>query len=272
MAGSLSKAQVEAYRKDGYLFPIPILGTEEAQLYRSALEASEVQLGGALTNELRHKPHLTMRWADELVHDKRILDAVESVIGPDILCWESVVFAKGARTSDFIAWHQDITYWGLGSDDVVTAWIALSPSTIESGCMRVVPGTQKRDVVPHRSTYAKGNMLSRGQEIAVDVGEGQAVDIQLQPGQMSLHHVKIFHGSLANQSNDRRIGFAIRYIPPHVRQEVGAADSAMLVRGQDSKGYFELEKRPTGDLDPDQIAYHARLRDQRMAIMMRPDA
>jgi hypothetical protein len=270
MGKALSEAEVAFYRTQGYVFPIDVLSAEEARFYRGALERHEARFGGELPKELRHKPHLTMRWADELVHHPKILDAVEDVIGPNILCWESVIFAKGPKTRDYIAWHQDITYWGLGSDDVVTAWVALSPSTVESGCMRVVPGTHTREVVPHRDTYAKENLLSRGQEIAVEVGEEQAVDIVLMPGQMSLHHVKIFHGSFQNRSDDRRIGFAIRYIPPHVRQVVGAADSAMLVRGRDTHGYFELERRPAADLDPDQLAYHARLREQRMAILMRP--
>jgi len=270
MGKLLSEAQVAFYRAQGYLAPIDALSAEEAARARAALEAHEAGFGGELPKELRHKPHLTMLWADELVHHPRILDAVEDVIGPNILCWESVIFAKGPKTRDYISWHQDITYWGLGSDEVVTAWVALSPSTVESGCMRVVPGTHTREVVPHRDTYAKENLLSRGQEIAVEVGEEQAVDIVLRPGQMSLHHVKIFHGSFQNRSDDRRIGFAIRYIPPHVRQVVGAADSAMLVRGRDTHGYFELERRPRADLDPEQLAYHERLRGQRMAILMRP--
>ena len=270
MGKVLSDAQIARYRAEGYLFPIDVLSAEEAARARAALEAHEARFGGELPKALRHKPHLTMRWADELIHHPRILDAVEDVIGPDILCWESVIFAKGPKTPDYIAWHQDITYWGLGSDDVVTAWVALSPSTVESGCMRVVPGTHTREVVPHRDTYAKENLLSRGQEIAVEVGEEQAVDIVLRPGQMSLHHVKIFHGSFQNRSADRRIGFVIRYIPPHVRQVVGAADSAMLVRGRDTAGHFELERRPVADLDPDQLAYHERLRAQRMAVLMRP--
>jgi non-heme Fe2+,alpha-ketoglutarate-dependent halogenase len=115
-------------------------------------------------------------------------------------------------------------------------------------------------------------MLSRGQEIAVEVGESEAVDLVLQPGQMSLHHVKIFHGSRANRSADRRIGFAIRYLPPGVRQEVGAGDSATLVRGQDRHGQFELEPAPAADLDPAAVAFHQRVRDRRMAILMRDAA
>jgi ectoine hydroxylase-related dioxygenase (phytanoyl-CoA dioxygenase family) len=271
MATSLSGAQVEGYWRDGYLAPLDILTREEAARYRAALEAAEARAGEGYAKELRHKPHLLCRWADELVRHPKILDAVEGVIGPDILCWESVLFTKPARSSDFISWHQDITYWGLEAEgNVVTCWVALSPSTAQSGCMRVVPGTHRREVVPHRDTFAPGNLLSRGQEIAVEVRDEEAVDVVLQPGQASLHHVKIFHGSFANHSDDRRIGFAIRYIPPGVRQQVGGADSATLVRGRDTHGYFELERPPEEDFAPDAMAAHARLRAQRMAILMRP--
>jgi non-haem Fe2+, alpha-ketoglutarate-dependent halogenase len=269
MGRSLSEADVQRYRRDGYLCPIPVLAPEAAAHYRAELEAAEAAAGGSLPGAYRHKPHLVYTWAQELIREPRILDAVEAVIGPDILAWESVLFMKEPQTEDFISWHQDITYWGLEAEgDVVTAWVALSPSTVQSGCMRVVPGTHRREVVPHADTFAPGNMLSRGQEIAVEVDEEHAVDLVLQPGQMSLHHVKIFHGSHHNRAADRRIGFAIRYLPPHVHQQVGA-DSATLVRGVDRYGYFEPEPAPAFDLAPDAVALHQALRERRTAILMR---
>lgn len=269
----LSDAEVARYRREGYLCPITVLSADEAATYRAKLEAAETAAGGSLPGPHKHKPHLVYSWAAELVRHPQILDAVADVIGPDILAWESVFFTKEPRTDDFISWHQDITYWGLEQEgEVVTAWLALSPSTPESGCMQVVPGTHERDVVPHADTFAAQNMLSRGQEIAVDVDAAAAVDLVLDPGQMSLHHVKIFHGSHPNRAADRRIGFAIRYLPPHVRQEVGIADSATLVRGQDRHGYFELEPAPTHDLAPEALALHQKVRDRRMAILMRDAA
>jgi non-haem Fe2+, alpha-ketoglutarate-dependent halogenase len=272
VTSSLSQAQVEQYRRDGYLCPLTVLSAEAAAHYRAALEAAEAAAGGSLPGPYRHKPHLVYGWAQELIRQPAILDAIEGIIGPDILAWETVFFTKEPRTSDYISWHQDITYWGLDQEgDVVTAWVALSPSTPESGCMRVVPGTHKREVVPHADTFGEHNMLSRGQEIAVEVDEAHAVDLVLQPGQMSLHHVKIFHGSRQNASDDRRIGFAIRFLPPHVEQRV-AADSATLVRGEDRYGHFELEPAPAYDLAPDAVAYHRQVRDRRVAILMRDAA
>jgi non-haem Fe2+, alpha-ketoglutarate-dependent halogenase len=269
MGPLLSDAQVQQYRRDGYLCPVRVLAPEEAARYRAALEAAETAAGGSLPGAYRHKPHLVYTWAQELIRHPKILDAVEDLIGPDILAWESVFFIKEPQTTDYISWHQDITYWGLDQEgDVVTAWLALSPSTPESGCMRVVPGTHQREVVAHKDTFGEHNMLSRGQEIAVEVDEDHAVDLVLQPGEMSLHHVKMFHGSHHNRARDRRIGFAIRYLPPHVHQQVGA-DSATLVRGVDRYGYFEPEPAPARDLDPQAVALHQALRERRTAILMR---
>jgi non-haem Fe2+, alpha-ketoglutarate-dependent halogenase len=269
MSQGLSEAEVARYRDAGYLCPLTVLTPAEAARYRGKLEAAEAAAGGALPGPYKHKPHLVYAWAQELVRHPAILDAVEAVIGPDILCWESVFFNKEPKTRDFISWHQDITYWGLDQQgDVVTAWLALSPSTPESGCMRVVPGTHLREVVPHQDTFGSQNMLSRGQEIAVEVDEDHAVDLVLEPGQMSLHHVKIFHGSRPNRAADRRLGFAIRYLPPHVHQEVGA-DSATLVRGEDRFGYFEPEPAPESDLAPEAVALHKAVRERRTAILMR---
>jgi ectoine hydroxylase-related dioxygenase (phytanoyl-CoA dioxygenase family) len=135
-----------------------------------------------------------LAWVNDIIRDPRVLDPVESLLGPDILCWASGFFAKQPGDGTFISWHQDATYWGLSSPDVVTAWIALTPSTPESGCMRVVPGTHRAQIA-HRDTFAKKNLLSRGQEIAAAVDEREAVDVVLAPGQMSLHHVLIVHGS-----------------------------------------------------------------------------
>jgi hypothetical protein len=257
----LTDAQIRAYRQDGYLCPLTALSRTEAAHYRAKLEAAA---GGTLPGPYRHKPHLVYTWAQDLLRQPKILDAVEDVIGPDILAWESVFFTKESHTEDYISWLE-------AEGDVVTAWVALSPSTTLSGCMRVVPGTHLREVAPHSDTFGEHNMLSRGQEIAVEVDEAHAVDLVLEPGQMSLHHVKIFHGSHQNRADDRRIGFAIRYLPPHVHQDVGA-DSATLVRGQDRVGQFELEPAPAFDLAPEAVAYHRRVRDQRLAILMRDAA
>ena len=169
----------------------------------------------------------------------------------------------------FVSWHQDSTYWGLDPPDIVTAWVALSDEHGENGAMRVMPGTHTLDQVPHRDTFAADNLLSRGQEIAVEVDEREAVMLALQPGEMSLHHVRLIHGSDPNPSAKRRIGFAIRYLPTHVRQVVGTRDSATLVRGVDRFGNFEPEYPPDHDLSDAALAFHARVMGDQQNVLMR---
>jgi ectoine hydroxylase-related dioxygenase (phytanoyl-CoA dioxygenase family) len=270
MGFHLDAAAVAAYQRDGYLFPLPVLTPAEVATARSRIEAFERSLGSALPKELRHKPHLYSRTIDEIIRKPEILDPVESLLGPDILCWETVLFIKEPGDPAFISWHQDVTYWGLEPYEVLTAWVALSPSTRRSGCMRVLPGSQRGPIAPHKDTFAPNNMLSRGQEMQVEVDETRVVDIELRPGEMSLHHVMIAHGSDPNAGDDRRIGLAIRYIPAHVRQVVGPDDTATVVRGVDRRGHFQPEPRATGDFTAEGLAVQKRLRAQRMAVLMRP--
>jgi non-haem Fe2+, alpha-ketoglutarate-dependent halogenase len=256
MTKLLSTSAVEAYRRDGYYAPVRVMSAAEALGFRRALEAHEAQLGQPLQGNLRHKVHLLFTWADALVHHPAVLDAIEDAIGPDILCWTTNFFIKEAHSPGFVSWHQDSTYWGLDPDEVITAWVALTEVTEENGYMQVIPGSHKVDQLPHVDTFHKDNLLSRGQEIAVEVDRSKAVGLALQPGEMSLHHIKLVHGSDANRSNDRRIGLAIRYIPTYVRQ-TKVRDSAMLVRGTDKYHHFDPEPRPQADLDEAARAAHA---------------
>ena len=252
----LSKEAVRAYQRDGYYSPVRVMSAADARKYRAALENHEAIAGKPLQGNWRHKTHLLFTWADELVHHPKILDAVEDVIGPDILCWTTNFFIKEAASAGFISWHQDATYWGLEPHDVITAWIAFTKSDLVAGCMKVIPGTHTKDQLPHVDTFHKDNLLSRGQEIAVEVDEAHAVPCLLEPGEASLHHIKLVHGSEPNRSSDRRIGFAIRYIPTYVRQ-TKVRDSAMLVRGVDRHRHFDPEARPQADLDSGALAAHA---------------
>ena len=254
----LSSEDVARYRNQGYLAPIRALTGEEAAGYRRRLEAFEATHGG-LDGPLRHKSHLLFAWLDDLIRHPGILDPVEGVLGPNILCWGTSFFIKEPCNKSFVSWHQDSTYWGLDPADIVTAWVALSESTVENGAMRVVPGTHTMEQVAHRDTFAADNLLSRGQEIAVDVDENEAVALPLAPGEMSLHHVRLIHGSEPNPSDRRRIGFAIRYLPTHVRQTVAKTDSATLVRGVDTHSNFLPERRPDSDFSAAARAFHAEI-------------
>ena len=264
----LTQTQVDQFWRDGCVFPIRVMSEAAAAELRRRLEAYEADSGGPLKGDLRHKSHLLFSWLGDLVRDDAIVDAIEDLYGPDLLCWTTNFFIKEARTPAFVSWHQDSTYWGLDRPDVVTAWIALTPSHKSNGAMGFIPGTHTRDQIPHRDTFARNNLLTRGQEVAVDVDENAAVTIELRPGEMSLHHVRLVHGSPPNPSPDRRIGFAIRYIPTSVAQIAGA-DSATLVRGTDRHHHFELEPRPASDMDPPFVALHKAITARNAQILYR---
>ena len=264
----LSEAAVRQYREQGYYAPIRVMPAADAAALRDKLESFEAG-AGVLAGKLRHKSHLLFTWLNDLVRHKSILDAVEDVIGPNILCWGSSFFIKERRNPGFVSWHQDSTYWGLDPADVVTAWVAFSDSRSENGAMRVIPGTHLLDQVPHRDTFRSENLLSRGQEVMVDVDERQAAMLELSAGEMSLHHVRLIHGSDPNPSDERRIGFAIRYIPTSVRQIAGSHDHATLVRGVDTYGHFEAEERPDADMSARAVAYHEAVTGAHAAILMR---
>jgi ectoine hydroxylase-related dioxygenase (phytanoyl-CoA dioxygenase family) len=255
-----------AFRDRGYDFPLDAISPKEAAVLRQRLEQYERVSGGPINDHLRHKSHLLFTWLNDLIRHPKILDAVAEVIGPDILCWSTSFFIKEPQDPGFVSWHQDATYWGLSEPEVITAWVAFTPSNRANGCMRVIPGSH-RTQLKHVDTFAKDNLLTRGQEIAAEVEESQAVDIVLSPGQFSLHHVLIIHGSDPNPSDDRRIGFAIRYISTRVKQTVGQIDSATLVRGMDRFGHFRQEPRPLRDFDPEAVRVHSETTERKAQIL-----
>ena len=268
MSKLLTKEQIDTFWRDGCVFPIRVMSEVDAVKLRARLEDFERETGGPLKGALRHKSHLLFTWLADLVRNDNIVDAVEDLYGPNLFCWTTNFFIKEANNPAFVSWHQDSTYWGLDKPDVVTAWVALTPSNKENGAMGFIPGTHTRDQIPHRDTFAKNNLLTRGQEVAVDVDEKQAVTIELRPGEMSLHHVRLVHGSPPNPSNDRRIGFAIRYVPTSVAQIAGD-DSATLVRGVDTFHHFEHEPRPARDMDPEFLELHRQITDRNAQILYR---
>jgi len=269
---ALTPEQVASFHYNGFLYPIPALSPEEIATYLAGVERLETELGSPVADadsKWRSHAYAHSPWFNDLIRHPRILDAVEDVIGPDILCWGTTFFTKEARNPGYVSWHQDSTYWGLEPPDIITAWVAFTDSNAANGAMRVIPGTHKMDQVPHRDTFAADNLLSRGQEIEVEVNERDAAMLELAAGEMSLHHVRLIHGSDPNPSDDRRIGFAIRYVPTYVRQVAGSTDSATLVRGEDRFHNFELEQRPDADMSPGALAHHAAVAERYSQILMR---
>ena len=255
---TLSATQVEQFKRKGYVFPLDILDGKKSADLRRRLEAYEATQGGKLAPGQRAKSHLIFKWLDDLIRDPRILDPIEQLIGPDILCWNTIFWIKDVGSESFVSWHQDTRYWGLSSPDVITAWLALSPASVESGCMRVMPYTHREEVMPHEDRYHNDNMLTRGQEIAEGIDDKKAVYMPLKTGQVSFHNYRLAHSSGPNRAPDRRIGISMHFMPPDTEQIVGDWDSAALVRGEDKYGNFAPTPVPAKDFDPDAMAFHAR--------------
>ncbi len=266
MPKHLTDAQVTHFKSDGYLCPLRVVDTAEAQKMRDHLEAFESERG-ALKGSVRFKSHLLFKWLNDLMRTPVLLDAVEDLIGPNILVWSTDWWIKEAQSRSFVSWHQDSQYWGLDTSKLVTAWVALSPATVESGCMRVMPGSHLGPDLPHRDTYSDDNMLTRGQEIYEGIDETKTVNLEVQTGEAAIFAFRIAHASHPNASDDRRIGMAIRYIPPDARQTRAENDIASLVRGVDTLGHFEHEPVPTMDFDPAVVDFHARADEARRQIL-----
>ena len=269
MSKILNEKAIEQYNREGYYFPVKILNEEQVASNRTLLETFEATQGKPVAGAQRSKCHLLFKWVDDLMRHPKILDAVEDLIGPDLLCWNTIFWIKEAGSESFVSWHQDLRYWGLDANDLVTVWVALSPATIESGCMHVLPGSHKGDLLPHKDGYEPDNLLTRGQEIEVEVDESKTVAMPLQPGEMSLHNVRLAHASGPNRSQDRRIGISLHYMPTQSQQMAGEWDSAALVRGEDRFGHFEHAPRPSKDFDPVAVQFHEKATNATREILFK---
>ncbi len=271
--GALPRSLARQYWDDGYLFPLPVMAPAEARRMRAELEAIErdwldAGLPLPLNTYKRINANIVMPLAHRIATHKGVLDAVEGVLGPDILIFSAEFFIKEPRTTQVVSMHQDLTYWGLGAiDGLVTAWIALSPATPASGCMDFVRGSHKQAILPHEDTYDDNNLLSRGQEVRVDVDEADKVNIEIHPGQMSLHHGLTIHGSGPNTSDDRRIAAVVRYMRPDVVPAEGKTD-VMLARGSDTSGRASLIPPPAANFEPDAVERYDAIRKEQAKVMM----
>lgn len=250
----LGPDEVAHYRDNGYVSPLRAFDEAAARGYRAKLEDGE--RGHGLAPDRRRKMHLYLKWVDEVVHHPGVLDAVEDLIGPDILVYHLTLWMKEPQTDAFISWHQDSTYFGLSPAEHVTAWVALSPSSLESGCVQVVPGSHLGGQVTHAQKKDQSNLFATGQSLHVPVDAPIELMV-LEPGQFSLHHTYLFHNSMPNRSNDRRIGLGISYIPTRCACSSKVRLSASLARGTDRFGHFDLDPRPAADYDPAALAVHA---------------
>ena len=258
MPKRLTREQAENYRRDGFLSPVRMISADDAVQARSELEDVEASFGGALRGPVRTKFYLRYPWACRLGNHPSILDAVEDLIGPDILLYQNTLWAKNAGENTYVSWHQDNTYFGHVPCDVVSVWLALSPSKPESGSMRFLAGSHKMGQLRVRYEVEERNMLSSGQHVDADLSGFKAVATSLEPGEASLHHAYMVHGSPPNVSAERRVGMTFVYHSPALTQLGTLKTSALLVRGEDRHGHFELEEPPLAADDPATIARHER--------------
>ena len=242
----------EQYQTDGYISPIRIMSTEDAQSYRNTMEAFEEKVGSL---HFRFKIHTALPMAYEIATNEKLLDAVEEVLGPNILLYNATYLIKEPNTTTHVSWHQDLTYWGFSDDKVLTAWVALSEVNENSGCMHVLPGSHIGGEQQHQTTEDPSNILYLGQTVH-GVDNNLAKPITLQPGEMSLHNGWILHTSHSNTSNDRRIGLTMNFISTDMYQTENEEDTAILVRGVDEYNHFKSDTPAIGQFT--QEAWFAR--------------
>lgn len=236
----------QGWERDGFVPAVDVLSPAEVAATRARFDSLEARVGRAEAEIRLHDRHFEDPWVWALATDPRVLDPVAAVLGPDVLLIGSHFFCKypaEERGERFVAWHQDVTYWGLEPPLAVSAWLAIDDADTENGCMRVVPGSHRAGILAHGTAARPGNLLSINQEVDAGlVDESRAVSLPLRAGQMSLHHGVLLHSSHPNRSTRRRCGLTLRYVPPTVRQSVansmGRWWRAALVRGEDRHGYW----------------------------------
>ena len=248
----LSSNQLQEYNNNGYVAPIDVLTKDESIEIRKEIEFIEKKFPKEIEKSGRYNAHLISPLLDQVVHNSKILDAVESIIGKNILVSGTTLFIKNPYEKGFVSYHQDAKYIGLEPYNWVTAWVAITKANEENGCMRMWTGSHKDSLKEHNQKFNKGNLLTRGQTVE-NVPENEVKPLILDAGQMSLHHPALVHGSGLNKSNDRRIGFVIQsYIGSNVKQVLGK-HSVQIARGNDKFGYHNIIKRSAGLLSKKDI-------------------
>lgn len=258
MSGSLTNDEVTGYQEAGYIAPIRILDAAEAKRARD-LVAQLVQkreTDPRLNDIMYYKSHIAIQWFAELCRHPKILDAAESLLGPNLLLWNSSFLPKAPHSKTWFTWHQDATYWGLEPPRILSVWLAVAATTSENGCLRVIPGSQRLGQLPHENTFDPTVGLPRGQRVTSELDESQAIELPLAAGEASLHDVLVVHGSGSNQTDDWRLGCNMTFLASEVRP-LNGPETAVLVRGRDDYGHFGQEPWPEGDLTPATLAAHA---------------
>ena len=248
MGQVLSETDIKAFRDDGFLTPFDVYSEDDAAVLGAKYAALEDAIGEAPPERFRIKAHLPFPWLCDVIRQPGLLDAVEDLIGPDILCWGASFFAKKPHDIHYVSWHTDSFFYGFEPAETLTAWLAFHPSTVEAGCVRYIPGSHKKQTV-HEIRPDPDNLLPMGQN-ALDQPFETAVDAVLRPGQVVFHHESVVHGSGPNNADHPRVGLSIHYAAPLVRETRFDGSTAMLLRGRDRYGYWGCDPEPREDFDP----------------------
>ncbi|MGB7286065.1 MAG: phytanoyl-CoA dioxygenase family protein [Salaquimonas sp.] len=244
---------VERYSRDGFISPVPLLSADEAQIARQKMEQVEAEFGAL---HYLSKVHTLMDFVADIAIKPAVLDVVEAILGADILLYDCTFIVKEPKTKSHVSWHQDLTYWGLSNDEQVSMWLALSPATEISGCMRMIPESHKSGRHDHFDLKDETNVLHRGQTV-LGVEEENAVHCPLAPGEASFHHGWTLHASMPNNSAERRIGLNVQFINPSAKQTLNPNATANLVRGEDRFGFYEADMFASGVMLPADVDRHA---------------
>lgn len=262
---ALTQTQLDAFRRDGFLFPIPALTAEEVAAGVAAVNRLEADIGAPIAEgdvKWRSQAHVHSPWFNDLVRHPKILDVMEDVIGPDILVWTSTFFIKEPGSATYAAWHQDGAYFGLVPQASVCAWVALTDASREAGCMEQLSFNGRPHEYHHEPLGLKNSINRAGQTIMDEFDQSKPNAMALRAGEISLHHELAVHRSAPNMATHRRIGFGINYMAPSLKIDSGVRCRAMLVRGQDRYGHFDPVEPPKAERDTAALAAHQAVSEQ----------
>jgi non-haem Fe2+, alpha-ketoglutarate-dependent halogenase len=240
---NLEKKEVDDYLDNGFIFPLNILNDQEVSDHQDFIQKSEAEQEFRFHG--KNKPHLFCRSTYKILTNEILLDKIESIIGKNILLWDSAYLVKEPNDKKFVSYHQDLEYFGLSNPNFLAVWIAITDSNIDNGCVKFIPKSHKKGRMPHKNENNKNNILIRGQTL--EVNDKESVNVILKPGQASFHHGYVIHASDNNYSSRTRVGLTAQYIATDNKQINLPGDSALLVRGVDKFNYFKEDPVPKGD-------------------------
>jgi ectoine hydroxylase-related dioxygenase (phytanoyl-CoA dioxygenase family) len=244
----MTDQQLHDFRTNGFVAPLDCLTSEQAADCMRKIEEYEAATGEDVSKNIRARAVLAFKWLLDLARHPKIAGALQDAIGPNVILMFCAVWSKQPGGSAYVSWHQDGAYNPFDRNEGATAWIALTDSTPEKGCVKAIPGSHARGFLHHDERYDKNNMVSRGQTVT-EIDDSDAVDIAMRAGQFSIHHEMVVHGSGRNNGTDRRVGVSFSCVATETKALAGP-NTGVLIAGENLPGHWVLNKEPAFDLDP----------------------